>query len=107
VRRGDIALVALPGDYGKARPALVVQNDLVNDIHASITVCPLTTHCIDAPLFRIPLDPAAENGLLLPSQVMVDKVSSVKRERLRGAIGRVDDAFLVQVGRALALWLGL
>ena len=107
MKRGDVVIVSLSGDYGKMRPAVVVQHDLVNAEHASVVVCPLSSHRIDAPLFRIDLEPTPQNGLEKPSQIMVDKISAVKRERLRQVVGHLDDAAMVQVSRSLALWLGL
>ena len=107
MKRGDIVIVALSGDFGKARPALVVQHDQANENHASVVVCPLSSHVIDAPLFRILVEPSPGNGLQNQSQIMVDKVSAVKRERVRQVLGRVGDEVMVQVNRTLALWLGL
>lgn len=107
MKRGDIVIVAMSGDYGKVRPALIVQNDVTLETHSSIVVCPLTSHCIDAPLFRIPVAPTESNGLSTDSQIMVDKVSAVKRERIRDVVGSLDDETMVQVNRTIALWLGL
>src|SRR5439155_13834886 len=80
VTRGSIVVLAAPGPYtGKPRPAVVVQADVFNATHASITVCPITSDCIDAPLFRVSLPPGSRTGLTVVSQVMVDKVASVPR----------------------------
>lgn len=106
IRRGDLLTVALQGDLGKPRPALVVQSDLFN-LHPSITVLPVTSERVNAPLFRLDLVPAVGNGLQRPSQVMVDKPQSVQRHRLGPVFGRVDDETLVAVNRALAVFLGL
>lgn len=105
--RGDVVTVALQGDYGKPRPALVVQANAFNDTHASITVLPITSELLATPLFRITLDPLPANGLRAVSQVMVDKIISIRRERIGRQIGRVDDDTMVRVGRALAVWLGI
>jgi mRNA interferase MazF len=102
-----VVVVAMSGDYGKTRPAVVVQNDLVGETHASLVVCPFSSHLIDAPLFRITVQPQPHNGLAVASQVMVDKVSAVKRERVRQVVGRLDAETMVRVNRSLALWLGL
>jgi mRNA interferase MazF len=107
VRRGDLVSVTAPGDYGKPRPAVIVQADLFNDTHASIVVCLLTTDVQDAPLFRIDIDPGPDNGLKERSQIMVDKIVALRRERIADRIGRVDDDTLVRVNRGLALFLGL
>ncbi len=92
-------------DYGKPRPAVVVQSDFFNETHASITLCPVTSHLVDAPLFRIPAGPGA--GLRVASQVMVDKVMRVPRERVAKKTGRLPVATLQLVDDALRLWLGI
>lgn len=106
VKRGDLVVVAMQGDYGKPRPALVVQSDLFNDVHPSVTVLPVTSTIVDAPLFRVTVEPSAQNGLRAVSQVMVDKVTTVRRDRLGKRIGRLDDDLLVRVSRAMVMWLG-
>ena len=107
MKRGEIVLVALAGDYGKPRPAVVVQTDLVNDIHASIVVCPITSHLQDAELFRLTLEPSSDNGLQKISQIMVDKIVAVRRDRIREPIGKIDEKLMIRVERSLAFWLGL
>lgn len=107
MNRGDLVAVAIPGDYGKPRPALVVQSDLFNETHASITVLPVTSTIVDTPLFRVTVEPSRENGLRTISQIMVDKVTTVRRQRLGQTIGRLEDEAMVRVSRALALWFGI
>jgi mRNA interferase MazF len=107
VRRGDLVVVAMPGDYGKPRPAPVVQSDLFNDKHASITVVPVTSAIVDTPLFRVTVEPSRRNGLRLVSQIMVDKVTTVRRQRLGQTIGRLEEDIMLRVSRALALWFGI
>lgn len=107
MKRGDIVTIAAPGDYGKPRPALIVQADLFNDTHSSITVLPLTTTIIDAPLFRITLDPTRQNGLSRVSQIMVDKVLTLPREKIGKQVGRVANTLMIRVTRAMAVWLGM
>ena len=107
LRRGDLVVVALPGDYGKPRPALIVQADLFNETHASVTVVPVTSTLVDAPLFRLTVEPSPGNGLRSLSQLMVDKVTTVSRARIAQSIGRLEDDVLLRVSRALALWVGI
>jgi len=97
--------VALSGDYGKPRPALVVQSDLFS-AHPSVTLLPVTGDLREAPLLRIRVDPSEQNGLRKTSDIMVDKLQTVPRERVGTIIGRVDDATMVAVNRALATFLG-
>jgi mRNA interferase MazF len=106
VRRGDLVTVALQGDQGKPRPALVVQADSFAEL-SSITVLPITGTLVEAPLLRVPLEPNQQNGLAKPSQVMVDKPQTPARSKLGPVIGRLDDATMVTVNRALAVFLGL
>ncbi|MGH8133941.1 MAG: type II toxin-antitoxin system PemK/MazF family toxin [Steroidobacteraceae bacterium] len=107
LRRGDVVTVAVPGDYGKPRPALVVQADLFNTTHNSVTLLPLTSTLVDAPLFRMTIDPSRRNGLTRVSQIMVDKIISVPREKVGAAIGRLEDDVMLRVGRAMAVWLAI
>ena len=107
LKRGDVVVVALPGDYGKPRPALIIQSDLFNETHASITVVPVTSTIVDAPLFRLTVEPSRGNGLRSLSQLMIDKVTTVSRARITQSIGRLEDDLMVRVSRALALWVGI
>ena len=106
MRRGDLVTVAVSGDYGKPRPALVIQDDAF-DLHPSLTVLPLTSELHDAPLFRITLDPGQSTGLRKRSQVMVDKTITIPREKLGSRIGSVDKATLAAISDALRVFLGL
>jgi len=105
VKRGDIVTIALQGDYGKPRPALVIQSDLFAE-HPSVTVLPVTSQRRDAPLFRIDVEPSDGNGLRKISAVMVDKPQTVARTRIGSTIGRLDDDSMLAVTRALAVFLG-
>jgi mRNA interferase MazF len=104
MRRGDVVTVSRPGDYGKPRPALVIQSELFDE-HPSLTVLPITSHIVDAPLLRIAIGP--ECGLDRASQIQIDKAHTPRRERIGAVIGHVDDAILRAVNRALAVFLGL
>ena len=106
MRRGDLVTVALQGEQGKPRPALVVQADHFADLPA-ITILPITSTLIDAPLLRIPIEPNERNGLTKSSQVMVDKPQTPPKNKLGPPFGHLDDMTMVAVNRALALFLGL
>jgi mRNA interferase MazF len=106
MRRGDLVTIAMQGDFGKPRPALVVQADLFDE-HATVTVLPVSSTLVDAPLFRISVQPGASNGLQKPSQIMVDKAMTVKRDKLGPAFGRIDADTMVAVERCLAVFLGI
>src|SRR5512136_3201193 len=106
VKRGDLVTVALPGDYGKPRPALVIQSDLFGE-HPSVTILPVTSDLRPTPLFRIGVNPDSSNSLRKPSQVMVDKAQTLSREKLSEPFGRLDDATMVEINRASAVFIGL
>ncbi len=103
--RGDLVTIALQGDYGKPRPAVVIQSDFFTE-HPSVTILPVTSELRQAPLFRIAVEPSAGNNLKKRSQVMVDKIQTVSREKVGPAFGKLDDATMLSVNRALAVWLG-
>lgn len=105
MKRGDIITVALQEDYGKARPALVIQSDLF-DLHPSVTLLPITSELRDAPLFRITIEPSHKNGLQVISQVMVDKTHTIPIEKIGKHIGHLSDKAMFAINRALALFLG-
>lgn len=105
MKRGDLVTLALPGAYGKPRPALVIQSDLF-DAHPSVTVLPVTSELREVPLFRIRVEPSRANGLRLVSEVMVDKAHTVARAKVGRRIGQLDDEAMIAVNRALATFLG-
>ena len=106
MRRGDLVTVALQGDFGKPRPALVIQSDQFSET-GTVTVLLLSGTLIDAPLLRPTVQPSTRNGLRKPSQVQVDKVMTIKGDRIGAPIGRLDEETMLAVTRSLALFLGL
>jgi len=106
MRRGDLVNIALSGDFGKPRPALIIQSDLFSE-HSSVTLLPITSHLLQAPLLRITIEANPQNGLRTTSQIMVDKAVTVKREKIGAVFGQIDAATLLSVERSLALFLGI
>jgi len=107
MRRGDVVTAAAAGDYGKPRPAVIVQTDAFPETHASVVVCQMTSELSDAPDFRITVDPDGANGLRARSQIMADKPVTIGRERIGQAIGRPDHEDLRRLNVALAFVMGL
>ena len=104
--RGDVTIMALSGDYGKPRPVIVLQSDLFRSV-PSVVVVPLTTDLRPAAsLFRIRLEPSQTNGLVAPSDIMVDKLAAVARTRGGEKIGRLEADEMAKVSAAVALFLG-
>lgn len=106
MKRGDFVTIAMQGDYGKPRPALVIQADAFGQ-HASVTVLPVTSTLVDAPLLRVTVPVDAATGLRKTSQIMVDKAITVKRDKLGAVIGHANASTLQDVERCLAIFLGI
>ncbi len=106
MKRGDLVTIALQGDYGKPRPALVIQSDLFSE-HPSIVILPVTSELRDTPLFRVTIAPTEINGLSRPSDVMVDKVQTVARDKIGPVFGRLSQEELLSVNRMLAVFIGV
>ncbi len=104
-QRGDLVTVSLQGDYGKPRPALIVQSDLLTDLQ-SVVLCPVTSELRDAAV-RVTVEPNPANGLRTLSQVMVDKLSTLPRDRIGESFGRLDAEKMKLVDRALLLVVGV
>lgn len=106
MKRGDLVTVAPQGDFGKPRPALVVQADHFDE-HPSVTVLPVTSTLVAAPLMRVTIEPTAQNGLRKRSQIMIDKAVTIRREKITQIIGRMEPDALIEVDRCLAVFLGI
>jgi mRNA interferase MazF len=107
LKRGDVVVCALSGDYGKPRPAVVVQSDLFNSTHASITICPITSHIVAAPLFRLEVASTQENGLKQESQIMVDKLTTLHKDKIQQKIGMISYDLQLELNKAIKLWMSV
>ncbi|HEX7738453.1 MAG TPA: type II toxin-antitoxin system PemK/MazF family toxin [Marmoricola sp.] len=105
MKRGDIVTVAGGVYANKPRPALIVQDDRF-DATASLTVCPFTRTDVEAPLLRVPVAASHENGLDQDSFLMVDKITTVRRNNVGAATGRLEATTLVEFERRLLVFLG-
>lgn len=106
MKRGDLVTVATAGDYGKPRPAAIVQSDWLADTD-SVLVCLITSTLREAPLYRLTLEPAPSNDLHVRSQAMVDKIVAVRRDKCGAVFGRLDEAGTIALNRMLALVVGI
>ncbi len=104
--RGSLVTIAIQGDFGKPRPALIIQAHQFSE-HTSVTVLPITSTLIDAPLLRITIQPNDKNGLQKPSQVMIDKIMTVRCEKMSPAFGFIPVDKMVEIERCLAVFLGI
>jgi mRNA interferase MazF len=107
MRRGDVVVVAATGDYGKPRPAVIVQTDAFPETCTAVVICQMTLEIVEAPDFRVTINPTRQNGLRVRSQVMADKPVTVRRTRIGQSIGRLDDRDIGRLDVALAFVMGL
>jgi mRNA interferase MazF len=107
VNRGNVVLVVAPGDLGKPRPGVIVQADELGETTTSVLVCPLSSDLSDFRRTRPVVEPSAANGLRLPSQIMIDKVTPLRRDRVRRVIGSLDAESTERLNSALLVVLGL
>ena len=107
MKRGDVVTVAASGDYGKPRPAVIVQTDALPAEHASVIVCQMTSDTAEAPDFRVTIEPTEKNGLRTRSQIMADKPVTIRRERVGRKIGSLDDKDVARLNVVLAFVMGL
>jgi mRNA interferase MazF len=106
MKRGDLVTIAPQGDFGKPRPALVIQSDYF-EAHPSVTVLPLSSDLKGAPLYRVLVQPSKRNGLSKPSEVMVDKCVTFPRTKVGEPFGHIESTLLLEVERCFAVFLGI
>jgi mRNA interferase MazF len=107
IKRGQLVTIALQGDHGKPRPALVVQSDLFQGF-PSVIICPLTSEIReDAEGYRINIAPTPENGLRELSQISIDKITAVTIPKIGRVIGHADAETMELVTRALTIFLAI
>src|ERR1700677_2123241 len=106
MKRGDLVIISAPGDYGKPRPAIVIQSDWLKATD-SVLVALLTSTLVDAPLYRLQIEPSETNGLKVTSQVMVDKILALPREKCGRVIGRIDEGSRITLNHMLSVIVGI
>lgn len=106
VKRGDLVTIAVQGDFGKPRPALVIQSDIFNEYHSTVTALLISSKIIAAPIFRVLIEPNDKNGLKKPCQIQIDKAMTVRKEKIGPVFGQLSDVTMLAVTRALSIFLG-
>jgi mRNA interferase MazF len=106
VKRGEIVTVSAQGDYGKPRPAVIIQSDALNAAD-SLLVAIFTSALTDAPFYRLTVEPHPDNGLKAPSQVMIDKILAFPRGKCGPVIGRLLPHEMLALNNLLSVMIGL
>ena len=106
MKRGDIVTVSASGDYGKPRPAVIIQSDRLKSTN-SVLVSLFTSALADTPLFRLLIEPSETNGLTVPSQIMVDKIIAIPRDKCGAVIGSIDEGAIIALNHMLAVIVGI
>ena len=84
-------------EEGKTRPVIIVQTDLLNQVHLSTIICPLTTNIKqDTELLRVNL-PASQFGLKEESAIMIDQIRAIDIKRLIKKIGSVSNNYRTHI----------
>ncbi|MDN5871053.1 MAG: type II toxin-antitoxin system PemK/MazF family toxin [Nitrococcus sp.] len=107
LKRGDVVLIVAQGDHGKPRPAVVVQADVFSEESTSMAVCPMTSTLMELRILRLRVKPSDESGLQKPSDIMVDKITTLKKSRIKDVIGRLDEPTMARLTRSLSVLLGI
>ena len=106
ISRGDLVIVAAPGDCGKPRPAVIMQSNVIPESHSSVVICQMTSEWAEAD-FRVTIEPGPETGLRVRSQAMADKPVTIRRARIGQRIGRLGASDMARLNVALAFVMGL
>ena len=93
IRKFHIYLVNLDTQFGtepgKIRPAVVVQTNLLNPVHPSTIICPITSQVIrESAILRVHLS-QKENGLDKDLDILVDQIRAIDNRRFIREIGRL------------------
>ena len=107
MKRGDVVIIVASGELGKPRPAIVVQADELGETTTSVLICPITSETNEFRNIRPVVEPDAHNGLRSRSQIMTNKVSALRRDRIKQVIGKLDDDTSSKLDRALLVVFGL
>ncbi len=105
MKRGDIVTISASGDYGKPRPAVVIQSDWLKSTD-SVLVALMTSTLVDAPLYRLSINPSDANGLKMASQIMVDKILAIPRANCGRVVGSLDTSALIALNAMLLAVIG-
>ena len=106
MRRGDLVTVSAPGNYGKPRPAVIVQSDWLIATDSVLVALP-TSALVDAPLYRLMIEPSDANSLKAPSQVMIDKIVAIPCKKCGRVIGRLNESERIALNHMLAVVVGI
>jgi len=115
MKRGDIVLVNLPQAADSAgheqvgtRPALIVHDDATSDTLSVVMIVPFTSN-LKAQRFphTILVKPSKENGLSMPSVLLVFQLRAIDKQRVTKKIGHLEDKLMGQVNQEIKDLLGL
>lgn len=109
MKRGDLIIVNLGGNVGKPRPALIIQTNILNENNQLLTtiVLPVTSELLNMEIIRYKLEPTIANGLQSTSQIMIDKIMQIEKNKVRKVIGHITKKQLVEIEARLLSILGM
>lgn len=84
-------------ETGKVRPVVVIQTNLLNKIHPSTIICPITTNVKPASeILRVHLK-KSKFGLKEDCDIMIDQLRAIDNKRLIRKIGELDRELAMKV----------
>lgn len=107
LKRGDVVTAAFRGDLKKPRPAVILHADEFIEVHETLLLCPFSTFMADASMFRPTIEPSTGNGLQEVSQVMVDKLTHLRKVSIGRVIGQLSEIDMQRLETALIGITGL
>jgi mRNA interferase MazF len=109
-KRGDIHWVRLDpiegSEIGKTRPAVIVSNDINNQIADTVTIVPITTSTKKIYPFEV-FCPKGAGGLKEDSKAKANQLRTIDRSRIDTHIGTLSQELMDKVGQAIKIHLSL
>jgi mRNA interferase MazF len=94
-------------EQGKVRPVLILQTDLLNKIHPSTIICPLTTNVQkQSEILRVHIK-KGYCGMKDESDIMIDQIRAIDNKRLIKKIGTLPGELIEKVKNNIRILLEL
>ena len=111
VKRGDIYYADLSpvvgSEQGGMRPVLIIQNDVGNKYSPTVIVAAITSRMGKTKLPTHIDVYANKMGVARDSVVLLEQIRTLDKQRLKERMGRLDEASMTRVDRALQVSFGL
>lgn len=94
-------------ETGKVRPVVIIQTDLLNSIHPSVIICPVTTNVqVNSDILRVHLKRGMAT-LKEDCDVLVDQIRAIDKKRLQKKLGILPDEIELKLKNNIAVILDI